>query len=179
MPLSAGRISRVHVSFCAGFFGLENVNRRCFGVSVKMGGMQVCREAIAEKICLGGLVMDGNVEALKEKLERLMREAAETAADLQIAERGRRGPVHFSQIEAAAHAVGCALSSGIQERVVREAVSDVPAKLPCPDCGALCKVKFDRRTIQSTDGPVVVLEPECHCRRCRRDFFPSARNTGA
>jgi hypothetical protein len=122
--------------------------------------------------------MDEGIEALKEKLDRLMREAAETAADLQAAERGTRGPVHFSQIEAAAHAVGCALSSGIQERVVREAVADVPAKLPCPDCGTPSKVKFDRRTIQSTDGPVVVLEPECHCRRCRRDFFPSAGSVG-
>jgi hypothetical protein len=122
--------------------------------------------------------MDGTIEPLKEKLDRLMREAAETAADLQAAERGTRGPVHFSQIEAAAHAVGCALSSGIQERVVREAVADVPPKLPCPQCGQLCKVKFDRRTIQSTDGPVVLLEPECHCRRCRRDFFPSAGSVG-
>ena len=122
--------------------------------------------------------MDDKIEALKEKLDSLMREAAETAADLQAAERGTRGPVHFSQIEAAAHAIGCVLSSGIQERVVREAVADIPPKLPCPDCGALCKVKFDRRTIHSTDGPVVVLEPECHCRRCRRDFFPSTRSVG-
>jgi len=68
--------------------------------------------------------MEDKINALKEKLDRLMQEAAETAADLQAAERGSRGPVHFSQIEAAAHAVGCALSSGIQERVVREVISD-------------------------------------------------------
>jgi len=136
--------------------------------------MKARREAFAENIELGGLVMDDKIEALKEKLDRLMREAAETATDLQVAERGTRGPVHFSQIEAAAHAVGCALSAGIQERVVREAVTDIPSKLPCPDCGTQCKVKFDRRTIHSADGPVVVLEPECHCRRCRRDFFPAA-----
>jgi hypothetical protein len=122
--------------------------------------------------------MDEKIEVFKEKLDRLMREAAETAADLQAAERGTRGPVHFSKIEAAAHALGCALSSGIQERVVREAVADIPPKLPCPQCGQLCKVKFDRRTIHSTDGPVVVLEPEGHCRRCRRDFFPSAGSLG-
>jgi hypothetical protein len=24
----------------------------------------------------------------------------------------------------------------------------------------------------------VVLEPECHCRRCRRDFFPSTGSVG-
>ena len=46
------------------------------------------------------------------------------------------------------------LSAGIQERVVGEAVADVPQKLPCPECGAVCKVKFDRRTIHSADGPI-------------------------
>ena len=161
-----------------GIGGLGNVNRR-FGIaSVKMGGMKARREAVAWNMELGALVMDDKIEALKEKLDRLMREAAETAADLQAAERGTSGPVHFSQIEAAAHAVGCALSTGIQERAVREAAADIPQKLPCPDCGVLCKVKFDRRTIHSGDGPVIVLEPECHCRRCRRDFFPSAGSVG-
>jgi hypothetical protein len=135
--------------------------------------MKARREAFAWSMELGELVMDDKIEALKEKLDQLMRDAAETAADLQAAQRGTRGPVHFSQIEAAAHAVGCALSAGIQERVVREAAADIPHKLPCPQCGQLCKVTFDRRTVHSTDGPLEVFEPEAHCRRCRRTFFPS------
>ena len=106
------------------------------------------------EFCPGTKIMDEKIRALKEKLDRLMQEAAETAADLQAAERGTKGPVHFSQIEAAAHAVGCSLSVGIQERAVREATTGIPLKLPCPDCGTLCKVKFDRRTIHSGDGPV-------------------------
>jgi hypothetical protein len=118
--------------------------------------------------------MDGKTQGLKEKLERLLREAAETAADLQAAERGTAGPVHFSQIEAAAHAVGSQLSCGIQERVVREAVTGVAEKLTCPQCGALCRTKFERRSLASTDGHLMVLEPFGHCRHCRRDFFPSA-----
>lgn len=179
MSILAVKVGRVHVSFCGGFAGLENVNRRFCGLSVKIGGIRLRRKACAWNYALRGRVMDDKIEALKEKLDRLMREAAETAADLQAAERGTRGPVHFSRIEAAAHAIGCALSTGIQERVVREAVADVPQKLPCPDCGAMCKTKFDRRTIHSGDGPVVVLEPEAHCRRCRRDFFPSASSVGA
>ena len=122
--------------------------------------------------------MDEKIEALKEKLDRLMREAAETAADLQAAERGTRGPVHFSQIEAAAHAVGCALSSGIQERVVREAAADIPPKLPCPQCGQLCKVKFDRRTIHSTDGPLVVLETDATAADAGGIFFPQREAWG-
>lgn len=123
--------------------------------------------------------MEGDAAALRQRLDHLLREAAETAADLQVAERGTRGPVHFSQIEAAAHAVGCQLSTGIQERAVREAATELPQQVACPQCGTCCKVKFDRRTVQSADGPVMVLEPECHCRRCRRDFFPSAGSLGA
>lgn len=118
--------------------------------------------------------MDGRVEALREKLDRLLREAAETAADLRTAERGGRGPAHFSQIEAAAHAVGSQLSCRIQEREVREVAVEVPKTAACPGCGQECRVRFERRTIAAADGPVDVLEPKGHCRLCRRDFFPSA-----
>jgi hypothetical protein len=117
--------------------------------------------------------MDGKTLALKEKLERLMREAAETAADLQAAERGSPGPVHFSRIEAAALSVGQQLSCGIQERVAREAAVTTPTKIACPTCQNECQVRYDKRTVRSTAGPVEVLEPQAHCRRCRRSFFPS------
>ena len=156
------------------FWGLKNVNRRFCITSVKMGGMQACREAFAWNFYPGVNVMDEKVEVLKEKLDRLMREAAETAADLQAAERGTRGPVHFSQIEAAAHEVGSQLSCRIQERAAREVAADSAEKAPCPACGTSCRLSIQRRTINSTDGPIVVWEPQGHCTRCRRDFFPSA-----
>jgi hypothetical protein len=118
--------------------------------------------------------MDGKTQVLKEKLERLLREAAETAAELQAAERGAGKPVHFSEIEAAAHQVGSQLSCRVQERAAREVAADSPEAAPCPACGAPCRLKIERRTINSTDGPIVVWEPCGHCTRCRRDFFPSA-----
>jgi hypothetical protein len=118
--------------------------------------------------------MDGKTENLKEKLERLLRETAETAADLQAAERGSGKPVHFSRIEAAAHEVGSQLSCRIQERAAREVAADSPEEAPCPACGISCRLSIERRTINSTDGPIVVWEPCGHCTRCRRDFFPSA-----
>ena len=118
--------------------------------------------------------MDGKAQSLKERLERLLREAAETAAELQASERGAGKPIHFSQIEAAAHEVGSQLSCRIQERAAREVAADSPEKASCPACGTSCRLSIQRRTINSTDGPIVVWEPQGHCTRCRRDFFPSA-----
>jgi hypothetical protein len=117
--------------------------------------------------------MDGKTEDLKEKLERLLRETAETAAELQSIGRGDGKAVHFSQIEAAAHQVGSQLSCRIQERAAREVAADAPQTAPCPACGTPCRLSIERRTISSTDGPLVVWEPCGHCTRCRRDFFPS------
>jgi hypothetical protein len=118
--------------------------------------------------------MDDKAPILKEKLERLLREAAETAVDLQKAERGTGKLVHFSQIEAAAHSIGTRLSCGIQERTAREVAADSSRTAPCPICGTPCRLNIQRRTIASTDGPINVWEPQGHCTRCRRDFFPSA-----
>jgi hypothetical protein len=118
--------------------------------------------------------MDDKTQVLKEKLERLLREAAETAAELQTAEGGAGKPLHFSQIEAAAHQVGSRLSCRIQERTARELAADVPPEALCPACGTLHRLNIERRTVQSTDGPLDLWEPHAHCTRCRRDFFPSA-----
>jgi len=122
--------------------------------------------------------MDGNSEKLKEKLDRLLRETAAAAAELQAAERGAGKPVHFSQIEAAAHQVGSQLSCRIQERTARELAAEVPQEAPCPVCGTLCRLNIERRTVSSTDGPLDLWEPHGHCTRCRRDFFPSAGSVG-
>jgi len=122
--------------------------------------------------------MDDKTQKLKEKLERLLLDAAETAAELQVAERGARKSVHFSQIEAAAHLVGSQLSCRIQERTARELAANIPQELPCPTCGVLCRLNVERRTVSSTDGSLDLWEPHGHCPRCRRDFFPAARSVG-
>jgi len=118
--------------------------------------------------------MEDNTEKLKEKLDRLLRETAAAAAELQASERGAGKAVHFSQIEAAAHRVGSQLSCRIQERTARELAAEVPQEAPCPACGTLCRLNIERRTVSSTDGPLDLWEPHGHCTRCRRDFFPSA-----
>ena|ERR1700722_4126958 len=117
--------------------------------------------------------MDDKTQILQEKLERLFREAAETAVELQAAERGGE-LVHFSQIEATAHRVGTQLSCRIQERSAREVAANSPQAAPCPKCGTPCRLEIVSRTIDSTDGPIEISEPKGHCTRCRRAFFPSA-----
>jgi hypothetical protein len=118
--------------------------------------------------------MDDKAQILKEKLERLFREAADIAVELQLAEGGAGEPVHFSQIEAAAHHVGTRLSCCIQERTAREVAASSAAAAPCPKCGKSCGLKVVSRTINSTDGPIEISEPKGYCTRCRRAFFPSA-----
>lgn len=118
--------------------------------------------------------MDDKTQILTEKLERLFREAAETAVELQAVERGVGRPVHFSQIEAAAHQIGTRLSCRIQERAAREVAADSPETIPCPTCGTACRLTIASRTIGSADGPIEIDEPKGYCTRCRRAFFPSA-----
>ena len=118
--------------------------------------------------------MDDKAQILKEKLERLFREAADIAVELQWPEGQLGKPIHFSQIEAAAHDVGVQLSRRIQQRAAREVAASSPAAAACPKCGTSCSLKVVSRTISSTDGPIEISEPKGYCTRCRRAFFPSA-----
>jgi hypothetical protein len=118
--------------------------------------------------------MDDRAQILTEKLERLFREAADIAVELQWPEGQLGKPIHFSQIEAAAHHVGVRLSRCIQQRAAREVVASSPAAAPCPECGTSSGLEVVSRTINSTDGPIEIGEPKGYCTRCRRAFFPSA-----
>lgn len=109
------------------------------------------------------VAMDGQTAALKKKLERLEREAAETAAALQAAEWGGGTP-HFLAIENAAHEVGCRLSRQIQERAAREVAALSAATARCPKCGQTCRATTERRTVRSIDGPLDLLETRCGAR---------------
>ncbi len=118
--------------------------------------------------------MDGREAKLREELERLLNQAADVAAELHQSEAGETGVPHFSQIESAAHQVGRDVSCRIQARHANEVASNAPQQAPCPGCGRECDLKFKRRSVNSTDGPVDLLEPFGECDRCRRSFFPSA-----
>lgn len=124
------------------------------------------------------LAMDGRVEGLQEKLQQLLKEAAEVSAELQKLDGSQAEVPHYSQIEDAAHETGKELSRMIQQSRIREVALASAPQAGCPGCGDVCEVVHPQRSVKSMDGPVETLEPKAHCPRCRRDFFPSASSTG-
>ena len=116
--------------------------------------------------------MDEVVSALKEKLDRLLKEAAEVSVALDRSAGTFRGTPHYAMIEARAHELGQQLSREIQTQQMGELIAGRIAKAPCPKCGTRCQLKPKERTVTSIDGPVELQELEGHCPVCRRAFFP-------
>jgi hypothetical protein len=121
--------------------------------------------------------MDDRVQALKEKLERLVQEAAEVSVEL-----GRSGALegvpHYSLIESRAHELGQQLAREIQQRQMAETIALQIPKAPCPTCGVRCELVATKRTVKSIDGLVEIQELKGRCPFCRRAFFPSAGAAG-
>lgn len=122
--------------------------------------------------------MDGATTALKEKLNRLLKEGAEVSVALDRADGTIRGVPHYSVIEARAHELGRQLSRTIQVRQMGELVTGRMATAACPSCATRCQLKPKRRMVTSIDGPVEVQELEGHCPVCRRAFFPRQTDAG-
>ena len=122
--------------------------------------------------------MDGATAALKEKLNRLLKEAAQVSVALDRADGTITGVPHYSVIEARAHELGQQLSREIQARQMGELVAGRIATAPCPKCRARCDLNLKTRTVTSIDGPVEVRELEGYCLACRRAFFPRQRDAG-
>lgn len=118
--------------------------------------------------------MDAKTLVLQERFERLLRETAEVATELDVATGVLVGVPHYSVIERRAHAIGRQVSQLVQQRQMSEVVASRPVTARCPACRTVAEVKTSSREVTSIDGPVQLLETKCHCDRCRRDFFPSA-----
>lgn len=122
--------------------------------------------------------MDDREQALKEKLDRLLKEAAEVSVELDGMD-GRFADVpHYSVIEARAHELGRQLSRQVQQRQMAEAVARQVPKAACPTCGTRCELTARKRKVTSIDGPLDLQELQGYCPFCRRAFFPSAGETG-
>jgi DNA repair exonuclease SbcCD ATPase subunit len=123
--------------------------------------------------------MDGRVEQLRGKLDRLLKETAEVSAELQKIDGSQAEVPHYSEIENTAHETGQQLSRMIQQSRIREVALANSSQAACPSCGDVCEVAHPKRDLKSIDGVVDAMEPKAHCPRCRRDFFPSACAIGA
>jgi hypothetical protein len=122
--------------------------------------------------------MDGTTSALKEKLDQLLREAAEVSVTLDRAEGTIVGIPHYSIIEARAHELGRQLSRRIQAQHMGDLTAHAPPSAKCPECGTRCDTSRKKRRVSSVDGSLAIDEPVAHCPKCRRGFFPPQRNAG-
>jgi hypothetical protein len=116
--------------------------------------------------------MDGATSTLKEKLQRLLWEAAEVSVALDRAEGAVQGAPHYSVIEARAHELGRRLSREIQMRRMSSVASTAADVVARPQCGGRRRALVKKRRVASIDGVVDLNEPVAHCPACRRDFFP-------
>jgi hypothetical protein len=87
--------------------------------------------------------------------------------------------VRFHVLESAGHALGRAVAQATTERLTFSRAERLKGPQPCPTCGRLCPLVHGDRTLETIDGPLDLHEPICHCSACRRDFFPSASNSGS
>lgn len=122
--------------------------------------------------------MDDRMKTLREKKERLLREAAEVDVELARLEGAIEGVPHYSVIERRGHELGQELSCAFQQRQMGEVVAAAAVRQRCPGCGCLCAAAAQPRAMTGLDGPLDLLELKSHCPRCRRDFFPSAGSVG-
>jgi DNA repair exonuclease SbcCD ATPase subunit len=113
-------------------------------------------------------------DKLRERLERLLHEAATVEVELSRADGSIQGIPHYSVIEGRAHELGKRLSREVQARQMNELSASHPTTAKCPGCGTRCDLERRKRDVRSVDGPASLQELVGDCPRCRRAFFPSA-----
>ena len=118
------------------------------------------------------------VKELRDRLERLLHEAANVEVELSRADGTIEGVPHYSLIEGRAHELGKQLSREVQQRQMNELAASHAATDKCPECGTRCLLRAEKRKVKSVDGETDFQELVGDCPRCRRSFFPDARDAG-
>ncbi len=127
----------------------------------------------SEPIASVGANSAKRIADLKDRLERLLGEAAEVEVELSRADGTIKGVPHYSLIEGRAHALGKRLSRQVQRRHMGELAASQATTAKCPDCGMVVRLQPRQRTVQSVDGEVTLQELVGECPRCRKSFFPA------
>jgi len=122
--------------------------------------------------------MDGTATTLKEKLDQLLREAAEVSVSLDRVQGTIVGAPHYSVIEARAHELGQQLSRRIQAQQMGELAAHAPPSVKCPECGTRCDTSRKKRQVTSIDGSLTVDKSVAHCPKCHRGLFPPPGDVG-
>ena len=115
-------------------------------------------------------------DALRERLDRLLHEAAKIEVELSRADGTIKGVPHYSLIEGRAHELGKKLSREVQRRQMNELAASHATTAKCPQCRMPCSLRAKEREVKSVDGETHFQELVGDCPRCRRSFFPDARD---
>lgn len=129
---------------------------------------------VLSKECSAALADSERTRQLKERLERLLRQAAEAEVELSRADGTIKGIPHYSIIERRAHELGKQLSREVQRRQMSELAASQATSAKCPQCGTRCNLETQERGLKSVDGKTDVQELMGYCTGCRRSFFPVA-----
>ena len=90
---------------------------------------------------------------------------------------GDSGPgldTDFEAMEQLAQAAAAGLTEGALAVLLEQQAQTLGEQAPCPDCGTLCALHREPRTLHRPGGTLPQSEPVGHCPACRRDFFPPA-----
>jgi hypothetical protein len=118
--------------------------------------------------------------ASKDARERKLKEIQEIAegwGKIIAGEAFPDGPgldVTLADMEEVAIAASRALVKGAVETMSGSQGEQFGEEAPCPSCGKICPLQTVPRCVIVRGGEATLSEPVGHCRRCRRDFFPSA-----
>lgn len=90
--------------------------------------------------------------------------------------------IHFDlhAREQIAQAASAGLVEGTLQCLRRRQADTLADQQPCPECGQLCPLTYEDRTLHVQGGiDLPYHEPLCHCPDCRRDFFPPPQPTAS
>lgn len=86
----------------------------------------------------------------------------------------------FEALEVRAAKIGDMLMREIAVQRYRLANLEPPATdARCPDCQQSCQCSgLRRKKVQTVRGEIEIDQPEYHCPKCRRSFFPGCQMAG-
>jgi hypothetical protein len=116
-----------------------------------------------------------------DDLRHLIEGVAKNFADRVYGPQGPEWGTQFVEIEELAVQIGQAVTRQMCDQALqRQATRPVPAEEQvCPNCGQpVTSADPEPRVVRTRAGEVQWQEPQQHCRRCRRSFFPSEQAAG-
>jgi len=116
----------------------------------------------------------GTSAALDSLVERFAKEF--------VAERVDGGYVNlrtvgFREVEQLSHEIGQRVARQLGGQITAGQCGELYADdYNCPVCGLDCEAIEKTRTVETIDGPAEIVELKSFCPKCRRNFFPCARD---